>query len=113
MTYRFGAFRLDTERCELSGPEGRILVEPQVLALLRLLIENRDRLVTRDEILARVWNGRIVSEAAISSRIKSARQAVGDGGASQSLIRTLPKLGFRFVGEVEVEGPPASVVEER
>lgn len=103
MIYRFGDYSLDARRHELRRGGETVPVEPQVMALLRLLIDNRDRLVTRDEIIEAVWNGRIVSEAAISSRLKSARQAIGDDGAAQRLIRTMPKIGFRFVGEVEVE----------
>jgi DNA-binding winged helix-turn-helix (wHTH) protein len=75
-------------------------VEPQVFALLRLLIENRERVVSKDEIIERIWDGRIVSESAVSSRVKSARQAIGDSGEAQRLIRTVHKLGFRFVAEV-------------
>lgn len=106
MIYRFGAFRLDAAACELRNGEARVPLEPQVLALLRLLIDNRDRLVTKDEIVEQVWNGRIVSEAAISSRVKSLRQALGDDGAAQRMVRTVPKLGLRFVAEVEVAGGP-------
>jgi hypothetical protein len=69
------------------------------LDLLILLLENRDRLVTRDEIIDRVWRGRVVSAAALNSRIKSARQAIGDSGASQKLLRTIRGRGFRLVGE--------------
>lgn len=107
MIYRFGAFRFDVGRFELSRGDRLVPVEPQVFALLRLLIENRDRLVTKDEILEKIWDGRFVSEAAVSSRVKSARQAIGDDGAAQRLIRTHPKLGFRFVGQVEVVGAEA------
>lgn len=103
MIYRFGTFRLDTSTYELRSGGDVVAVEPQVLALLRLLIENRHRLVGRDEIIESIWNGRIVSDAAISSRIKSARRAVGDDGATQQVIRTVPKLGLRFVAAVEVE----------
>jgi TolB-like protein len=83
------------------------MVEPQVFELIQLLIENRDRLVKREEIVDRVWNGRFISDAAVSSRIRSARLALGDDGESQRLIRTWPRLGFRFVGEVE-SSPAAS-----
>lgn len=108
MNYRFGEFQLDTDTCELTS-QGRVVpVEPQVFALLRLLIEQRDRLVTKDEIIEKIWNGRIVSEAAVSSRVKSARQAIGDDGTAQRLIRTQSKLGFRFVGAVEALAPPAA-----
>jgi TolB-like protein len=81
-------------------------VEPQVFALLVHLVENRDRVVSRDDILAAVWHGRIVSEAALSSRVKAARQAIGDDGQAQRLIRTIHKRGFRFVGDVEMPERP-------
>jgi TolB-like protein len=114
MIYRFGAIRFDTDRRELTSGDLPVPVEPQVFDLLQLLIENRDRLISKDEILEKIWHGRIVSEAAISSRVKSARQAIGDDGRDQRLIRTHPKHGFRFVGAVEpwaaeaaVAAPPA------
>jgi len=100
MIYRFGPFELNLATAELRAG-GRVrAVEPQVFALLALLIANRDRLVTRDELIEKVWDGRIVSDAAVSSRVKSARQALGDDGTSQRLIRTIHGRGFRFVGEV-------------
>jgi TolB-like protein len=107
MVYRFEDFSFDTERCELRKGERIIALEPQVYAVLRLLIENRGRLVTRDDLIEQVWNGRFVSDSTVSSRIKSARQAIADDGDAQRLIKTLPKLGFRFVGEVAAE-PSAS-----
>jgi TolB-like protein len=101
MIYRFEEFSFDTRRCELRRRERLIPVEPQVYELIRLLIENRDRLVTREEIVDQVWKGRFISDAAISSRIRSVRKALGDDGRTQRLIRTLPRLGFRFAGETE------------
>jgi TolB-like protein len=101
MLHRFGACSLDTETCELRRDGTVVPLEPQVLALLRLLIENRERLVGKDEIVKRIWDGRIVSEAAIASRVKSARRAIGDDGRAQRMIRTVHKLGFRFVAQVE------------
>ncbi|HLY78535.1 MAG TPA: TIR domain-containing protein, partial [Caulobacteraceae bacterium] len=80
-------------------------LERQVFALLELLVENRERLVTRDEIIERIWGGRIVSEAALSSRIKSARAAIGDDGRAQRLVRTHHGVGYRFVGELRVLTP--------
>jgi TolB-like protein len=100
MIYRFAGFEFDTTRHELRCGGRRVGLEPQVFALLRLLIDNRDRVVTRDEIIQDVWQGRIVSDAAVSSRVKSARRAVGDDGRAQRLIRTVSKVGFRFVAEV-------------
>jgi len=102
MIYRFGDRVLDTEKCELRSGGALVPMEPQVLALLQLLIENRERLVGKDELVERIWQGRIVSEAAISSRVKSARRAVGDDGNAQGVIRTFRKRGFRFVAPVEI-----------
>lgn len=103
MIYRFGPFELDTDCFELRA-EGVVQpVEPQVFAVLVLLVENRERIVSRDELIEKVWDGRIVSESAISSRIKSARQALGDDGRTQRFIKTLHGRGFRFVAEVRAE----------
>lgn len=106
--YRFGAYELDTARFELRANGAAVAIEPQVFALLGLLIAHRDRLVTRDEIIARVWEGRAVSEAAIASRIKSARHAIGDTGRDQRAIRTVHGVGFRFVADVTVDGAAAA-----
>lgn len=100
MIYRFDAFELDTAAQELRRDGVVQAVEPQVFALIVFLVENRDRVVSRDDILEAIWQGRIVSEAALSSRVKAARQAIGDDGQAQRLIRTLHKRGFRFVGDV-------------
>ena len=102
MLYRFATFELDTSKAELRENGAPRPVEPQVFALLTLLVENRERLVSRDEILDKIWDGRIVSDAALASRIKSARQALGDDGQSQRFIRTIHGQGFRFVAEVKV-----------
>ena len=102
MLYRFGTFELDTAKAELRADGQPHPVEPQVFALLTLLVENRERLVSRDEILDKVWDGRVVSDAALASRIKSARQALGDDGQAQQFIRTIHGQGFRFVAEVKV-----------
>lgn len=101
MNYRFGSLELDTTRFELRV-DGQVRpIEPQVFALLALLVENRERLVSRDEIIEKVWDRRIVSEAAVSSRIKSARRAIGDDGRAQRLIKTIHGRGFRFVADVK------------
>lgn len=97
--YRFAEFELDLAKAELRAQGAMRPLEPQVFALLALLIENRDRLVSRDEIIEKVWDGRIVSDATVASRVKSARQALGDDGKSQKFIRTLHGRGFRFVTE--------------
>lgn len=106
MTWIFGDFRLDPERFELSCGAELVRLEPQVLALLCLLVRHHDRMVTKDEIVEKIWNGQSVSDASISSRIRSARQAVGDDGHHQTTIRTVHGRGFRFVAEV-VETAPA------
>ncbi|MBX3026175.1 winged helix-turn-helix domain-containing protein [bacterium] len=99
MIYRFGSFELDLEKIELRRGGAVRPVEPQVFALLGLLVENRERLVSKDEIVEKVWGGRVVSDAAIASRIKSARQALGDDGRAQRFIKTVHGHGFRFVAE--------------
>jgi len=101
MLYKFVDYLLDTETLELSKHGIPVHSEPQVIELLALLVKNNDRLVTRDEIYKSVWRGRIVSEAALSSRIKSLRQLLGDTGKTQQFVRTVHKRGFRFVAEVK------------
>ena len=108
MLWRIGPFELDGERFELRRDGAAVAVEPQVLSVLMHLIVHRDRLVTRDELVDSVWNGRIVSDAAISSRIKSARHALGDSGERQTMIRTVHGKGFRFVHDVETALPAAA-----
>jgi TolB-like protein len=111
MLYRFESFELDTAKVELRESGEPRPVERQVFALLALLVENRERLVSRDEILEKVWDGRIVSESAVASRIKSARQALGDDGKSQRFIRTIHRRGFRFVASVKAERHVQAAVE--
>jgi TolB-like protein len=108
MIYRFERFELDAGRFELRAEGKAQPIEPQVLSLLLLLAANPDRLVTKDEIVERIWHGRFVSDSAISSRIKSARRAIGDDGGAQRLIRTVHGKGFRFVGEVAFAGDAQS-----
>jgi TolB-like protein len=118
MIYRFEDCSLDTDRRELRRGDTRVELEPQVFDLLEFLIRTRDRVASRDDVLEAVWKGRIVSESTLSSRINAARTAVGDDGTSQHLIRTLPRKGFRFVGEVQTEqqtspqAPPPTATEE-
>src|SRR5262245_8321917 len=106
MIYRFGSFTLNTELLELSGAQGPVTVEPQVFSLLAYLIENRSRVVSKDELINAVWEGRIVSDATVISRINAARRAVGDTGTAQALVRTMVKRGFRFVAEIDTPAPP-------
>ena len=100
MRYRVGGYVLDQRKFEVRKADCLVPAEPQVLSLIFLLIENRDRLVTKDELVDEIWDGRAVSDSAISTRIKSARQLLGDDGEAQRLIRTIHGKGFRFVGEV-------------
>jgi TolB-like protein len=101
MIYVFQEYSLDVERRELRRSIDLVPVEPQVLDLLQYLIRNRDHVVSKDELIGAVWNGRIVSESALSSRITAVRHAVGDSGEQQRLIRTIARKGFRFVGEIQ------------
>jgi TolB-like protein/cytochrome c-type biogenesis protein CcmH/NrfG len=97
MRYRFAEFELDTERMEFRANGEVRAIEPQVFDVLRHLLENVDRLVSRDELIDAVWGGRIVSDATVSARINAVRKAVGDSGERQALIKTVPRRGFRFV----------------
>lgn len=100
MQFQFDEFTLDTERLELLRNRAPVHCEPQVIQLLVLLVENHDRVVSRDEINRVIWHGRIVSEATLSSRVKMLRQLMGDSGSTQRFIRTVHKRGFRFVGDL-------------
>src|SRR5450432_1642821 len=99
MIYKFGPFELDLATIELRDGDKACKLEPQVFALLALLVENRERLVSKEEIIDKVWDGRVVSDAAVASRIKSARQALGDNGKAQRFIRTVHGRGYRFVAD--------------
>jgi pentatricopeptide repeat protein len=101
MQRTFGKYLLDTDRRELWCGAEPVAIEPQVFDLIAYLVEHRDRVVTKDELLQAVWGGRIVSDSALTTRINAARRAVGDTGETQGLIRTLPRKGVRFVGEVQ------------
>lgn len=109
MLYSFETYALDRDRRELRRGSELIGLEPQVFDLLVFLIENRDRVVTKDDLIASVWQGRIVSEATLTSRINAARKAIGDSGSEQRLIRTIARKGVRFVGNLrdQVSTPPA------
>ena len=97
MRYLFEDYALDTDRRELRRGRTLVAIEPQVFDLLAYLVQHRDRVVTKDDLFAAVWNGRFVSESALTTRINAARVAVGDNGATQRVIHTLRGRGFRFV----------------
>jgi DNA-binding winged helix-turn-helix (wHTH) protein len=101
MYFQFGDHALDVERRELRRGAALIAVEPQVFDLLVYLLRNRDRVVSKDDLIEGVWHGRIVSESTLTSRINAARKAVGDNGEDQNVIRTFARKGIRFVGAVE------------
>jgi TolB-like protein/cytochrome c-type biogenesis protein CcmH/NrfG len=100
MRFLFADHTLDTDRRELQRGADPIAVEPQVFDLLVYLIENRDRVVSKDDLIAAVWGGRIISDSTLTSRINAARKAVGDSGDDQKLIRTVARKGLRFIGIV-------------
>ena len=102
----FSSCVLDVDRRELQRGTDRVAVEPQVFDLLVYLLQNRDRVVSKSDLLDAVWKDRVVSESTLSSRINAARKAIEDSGDAQRLIRTFPRKGFRFVGEVS-ESPLA------
>ena len=114
MRYLFEDYTLDTARCELRHEADVVSIAPQVFDLLAHLMRNRDRVVSKDELIAVIWDGRIVSDSALTTRLNLVRNAIGDSGQEQRLLKTLPRKGFRFVGAVREErehpGAPARVI---
>ena len=111
MRFIFENYAFDTDRRELHRGKDVVSVGPQVFDMLDYLIRNRERVVSKDELIKAIWNGRAVSEAALTTRINAVRSAVGDSGEEQRLIKTLPRKGFRFVGrvlEAQIAGSTAS-----
>src|SRR5437667_4457211 len=106
LRYLFEEYAFDTDLRELYRGAHVVYVAPQVFDLLDYLIRNRERVVSKDDLINTVWNGRVVSDAALTTRLNVARCAIGDSGEKQRLIKTLPRKGFRFVGTVhEVQRP--------
>src|SRR6476660_2013555 len=103
MQFFFTDHVLDRDRRELRRGSNAIALEPQVFDLLVYLLESRDHVVSKDELIESVWGGRIVSESTLTSRINAARKAVSDSGRDQKLIRTIARKGFRFVGDVRCQ----------
>jgi DNA-binding winged helix-turn-helix (wHTH) protein len=106
--YHFERHSLDTETRELRRENTLVDLEPQVFDLLQFLIRNRARVVSKDDLVAQVWKGRIVSDSTLSSRVTAVRQAVGDSGKDQRLIRTFARKGLRFVGDVREQAESAA-----
>lgn len=111
MQFVFEDYLLDQQRRELTWRGQVVTVGPQVFDLLLLLVSNRERVVSKDELLSAVWSGRIVSESTITSHINAVRKAIGDTGEQQRLVRTVPRKGYRFVGEIIPCDSPVNVPE--
>ena len=105
MQFVFGEYALDGGKRELRKGGQLVTLEPQVFDVLLFLVQNRDRVVSKDDLIASVWGGRIVSESTLTSRINAARRAVGDSGERQDLLKTYARKGFRFIGHVQTEYP--------
>src|SRR6266702_2090788 len=110
LLYLFDNYSLDTDRREMRRGTAVVPLEPQVFDLLEHLIRHRDRVVSKDDLIASIWQGRIVSESTISTQINAARCAIADSGEKQRLIKTIPRRGIRFVGDVREEQKPAEAV---
>ena len=106
MQFPFEDCLLDTDRRELTRGSKAISVGPQVFDLLVYLVSNRERVVSKDELLDAVWGGRIVSESTLTSHVNAVRKAIGDSGDDQRLIKTVSRRGFRFTGEVSESRAP-------
>jgi TolB-like protein len=105
--YFFEDYAFDTDRRELHRGADVVPTAPQVFDLLDYLIRNRERVVSKDDLVSAIWNGRIVSDMALTTRLNAARSAIGDSGDEQRLIKTLPRKGFRFVGVVHEGDRPS------
>jgi adenylate cyclase len=110
LRYLFEEYVFDTELRELRRGSDLVFVTPQVFDLLDYLISNRERVVSKDDLINAVWKGRIVSDAALTTRLNAARRAIGDSGDEQHLIKTFPRKGLRFVGQVRQAQEPVGLV---
>jgi pimeloyl-ACP methyl ester carboxylesterase/DNA-binding winged helix-turn-helix (wHTH) protein len=106
--FQFSDCTLDVGRRELRRAAELVQVEPQVFDLIVYLVRNRERVLSKDDLIAGVWGGRIVSDSTLTSRVTAARKAIGDSGERQDLIRTIPRKGLRFVGAVSESETPAA-----
>lgn len=102
MKLQFPPFELDTDRAELWSGSEQVKLEPKVFRLLRLLVENNERVISKEEMIAAVWAGRFISDAAVSTALKAVRKALGDDGDGQRFIRTIRGVGHRFVAPVRI-----------
>jgi len=109
LRYLFDDYVLDTDRRELWRGTDIIPVTPQVFDLLEYLIRNRERVVSKDDLIAAIWGGRIIADSALTTRVNVARSAIGDSGEKQHLIKTLARKGLRFVGTVREERGPGNL----
>src|SRR5437868_1126223 len=109
LRYFFGDYALDTDRRELRRGADVIPVTRQVFDLLDYLIRNRERVVSKDDLIAAIWDGRIISESALTTRLNVARRVVGDSGEKQHLIKTVARKGLRFVATVREEQGPRRI----
>ncbi len=108
MRFFFDTYALDTDQRELRHRDTPVPITPQVFDLLDHLVRNRERVVSKDELINSIWHGRAVTDSALTTRINAVRVALGDDGKNQRLIKTLPRKGFRFVAEVREESSAKS-----
>ena len=101
MVFRWSDYVLDVPGRTLRGPEGPVHVEPQVFDVLTYLVEHRERVIPKEELLDSVWGDQFVSESALTTRIKNARRALGDDGKRQQFIRNVHGRGYQFVGDID------------
>ena len=106
MRYLFEDFALDVDKRELLRAAAAVSISPQALDLLIYLIRHRERVIRKDDLISAIWGDRIITDAALATRLNSARVAIGDSGKEQRLIKTLQRKGFRFVGSVEEVASP-------
>jgi adenylate cyclase len=111
LLYLFEDFVLDTDKRELRRGADVVSVAPQVFDVLDYLIRNRERVVSKDDLVTAIWDGRIIADAALTTRLKAVRSVIGDSGEGQRLIKTLPRKGFRFVGRVQEEQGPSCTLD--
>src|SRR5262245_49469447 len=109
LLYLFEDFALDSDRRELRRASIVVPIAPQAFDILEYLIRNRSRVLSKDDLIASIWDGRIVSESALSTCVNAARSAINDTGETQRLIRTIPRKGMRFVGNVWEEQKPEAM----